>query len=506
MTVIPMSENSRALEAVKFPRYERRGLFMGLKWYQLLLLAAGVLVASTASALRGPVGLFASGPMWMLLILLGLLQYSRIPYPVWAGHAALFFYRLAAKQTRFLARPDRPALAGRLALPGGLGNLELRRTSTGESFIVDTRGREAIAVLRCSTRSFALLDSDDKAWAVQAWSRVQAGMAQRSNVARIAVQDYTVPYPSSALRNFYERTAPKQASTPKELTWGQRAYEDLIAAAGSAMSHDLLLALVVDTGKARRRIKESGGGLAGVEQVLRLEVEAMTTALGTHNVRVEEWLPEAGLLDVVRGAFDPAAQAAPARQPAVSTTAPGTQNDTEPKAPRVAAGPMAVDEHWTYVRTDSGFHQTFWIAEWPRQKVFPGFLHPLIYVGDFRHTVTEVIRAVPTTEALRDIRSAQEAHETRRRINTRFDRPLTREQRAEEEEVTQREEEIVAGHGDVRPAAYVTITAGTLQDLARHRQELESAAAGAFVELRLLAGQQWAAFVAGALPFGRGLR
>lgn len=498
-----MSENSRALEAVKFPRYERRGLFMGLKWYQLLLLAAGVLVASTASALRGPVGLFASGPMWLSLILLGLLQYSRIPYPVWAGHAALFFYRLAAKQTRFLAMPERAALAGRLALPGGLGNLELRRTSNGESFIMDARGKEAIAVLRCSTRSFALLDSDDKAWAVQAWSRVQAGMAQRSNVARIAVQDYTVPYPSSALRDFYERIAPKQASTLKELTWGQRAYKDLIAAAGSAMSHDLLLVLVVDTAKARRRIKESGGGLVGVEQVLRLEVEAMTTALGTHNVRVEEWLPETGLLDVVRGAFDPAAAV---RQSAVFTIAPGPQNDTEPKAPGVATGPMAVEEHWTFVRTDSGFHQTFWIAEWPRQKVFPGFLHPLIYVGDFRHTVTEVIRAVPTTEALRDIRSAQEAHETRRRINTRFDRPLTREQRAEEEEVTQREEEIVAGHGDVRPAAYVTITAGTLNDLARYRQELESAAAGAFVELRLLAGQQWAAFVAGALPFGRGLR
>jgi hypothetical protein len=167
---------------------------------------------------------------------------------------------------------------------------------------------------------------------------------------------------------------------------------------------------------------------------------------------------------------------------------------------------MAVEEHWTYLRTDTGFHQTFWIAEWPRQKVFPGFLHPLIYVGEFRHTFTEVIRAVPTAEALRDIRSAQEAHETRRRISARFDRPLTREQKAEEEEVLQREEEIVAGHGDVRPAAYMTITATSLEDLARHRQELESAAAGAFVELRLLYGQQWAAFVAGGLPLGRGLR
>jgi len=491
--VIPVSDSSRIIEAVKFPRYERRGLFMGLKWYQLLWLASGVLVASLASAVRGPAGLFASGPLWLALILFGLLQYSRIPYPVWVSHAVLFFYRAMARQTRFLARPERAVLAGRLALPGGLGSLELRRTALGEAFIVDAHGREAIAVLRCSTRSFALLDADEKAWAVQAWSRVQAGMAQRTSIARIAVQDYTIPYPACALRDFYENAVSQREGETSEPTWGQRAYEDLISAAGSTMSHDLLIALVVDTARARRRIRESGGGLAGVERVLRLEVEAITTGLGTHGVRVEEWLPEGGLLDVVRGAFDPEAKVNQAVQQADQT-------------PRTISGPMAVEEHWTYIRTDTGFHQTFWIAEWPRQKVFPGFLHPLIYVGDFRHTVTEVIRAVPTSEALRDIRSAQEAHETRRRINTRFDRPLTREQRAEEEEVAQREEEIVAGHGDVRPAAYVTITASTLEDLARHRQELESAAAGAFVELRLLAGQQWAAFVAGALPFGRGLR
>jgi len=344
------------------------------------------------------------------------------------------------------------------------------------------------------------LDSDDKAWAVQAWSRVQAGMAQRPGVARIAVQDYTVPYPSSALWDFYRDNAQQPQDTKP--SWGQRAYEDLLGAAGSTMSHELLVAIVVDTSKSRRRIKESGGGLTGLERVLRLEVDAMKTSLGTHNVNVEEWVSEPELLGVIRGAFDPAA--VPPAKTAVAAVPPSdlpADKETDHRH-----GPMAVEEHWTYLRTDSGFHQTFWVAEWPRQKVFPGFLHPLIYVGEFRHTFTEVIRAVPTAEALRDIRSAQEAHETRRRINARFDRPLTREQKAEEEEVIQREEEIVAGHGDVRPAAYITVTGTSLEDLARHRQELESAAAGAFVELRLLYGQQWAAFVAGGLPLGRGLR
>jgi hypothetical protein len=496
-----MTEDTRALEAVKFPRYERRGIFMGLKWYQLVLLALGILTAIIASATGGPVGLTTMSPIWLLLMLMGVLHHARIPYPIWLSLITLFSVRLILGQTRYLARPKKALKAGKLALPGGLGSLRLQMTRRGECFIVDPQGKEATVVLRCTTRSFALLDDDDKAWAAQAWSRVQAGLAQRSDIARIAVQDYTVPYPSSALQDFYDHTIVQNGGHPSGNSWGELAYQDLIAAAGSAMSHDVLLSVVVDMAKSKRRIKESGGGVAGLERVLRLEVQAITTSLATHGVRVDEWLSESRLLEVFRVSFDPA-----------TVSRGSAKNDSESQGDqrigkrRLSSSPMAVEEHWTYLRTDSGFHQTFWVAEWPRQKVYPGFLHPLVYVGDFRHTVTQVIRAVPTVEALRDIRSAQEAHETRRRINARFDRPTTREQRAEEEEVAQREEEIVAGHGDVRPTAFVTITAASLEDLARHRHELESAAAGAFVELRLLAGQQWAAFIAGGLPLGRGLR
>lgn len=489
-----MSENTRTLQPVKFPRYERHGLFMGLQWYQLGLVAGGVLVATVASATGGPPVLVVTTPMWLGLILFGVLQLQRIPYPVWAYAATVFLWRQQMGQTKFLAKPEQPRAAGQLALPGGLGTLELRQTEVGAAFVVDHQGHEAIAILRCTTTSFALLDDDDKAYAVQAWSRVQTAMAQRPAVARIAIQDYTVPYPSTALRDFYDRA--KKPTRIDEVRWGDRSYLDLIEAAGSAMSHELIVCLVIDTAKARRRIRDAGGHLVGLEHVVCSEVEALTTGLKTHGVTVDEWLPGNKLTAVMRGAFDP---------DAVTRLAALAQGH-DGAGGLLSAGPMAVEEHWSYLRTDSGFHQTFWIAEWPRQQVFPGFMHPLVYVGDFRHTVTEVIRAIPAEQALKDIRSAHEAHDTRRRVNARFDRPLTREQRAEEEEVAQREDEIVAGHGDVRPAAYVTITAGTVDDLARYRQELESAAAGAFVELRLLAGQQWPAFVAGALPLGRGLK
>ncbi|WP_146073274.1 SCO6880 family protein [Arthrobacter sp. N199823] len=488
-----MTEETRVLQPVRFPRHERHGLFMGLQWYQLSLLAAGMLIAAIESALGGPLVLILTAPIWLGMMLFGVLHYGRIPYPVWAYTASVFFLRAVIKETRFLASTEQPSRVGTMALPGGLGSLELCATAAGEGFIVDRQGHEAIVSLRCTTTSFALMDSDDKAYAVQSWSRVQAAMASRPAVARIAIQDYTVPYPSSALRAYYQRAVPPERIADAQ--WGDRSYLDLIDAAGASMSHEIILTIVLDTARARRRIKDAGGALGGLEHVLRSEVEAFTTGLKTHGVIVTEWLSDAAVTAVVRGSFDPAAVA---RWAAATGTGKGIE--------RVSPGPMAAEEHWTYLRTDSGFHQTFWVAEWPRQQVYPGFLQPLIYVGEFRHAITQVIRAVPTDQALRDIRSAQEAHDTRRRINARLDRPLTREQRAEEEEVAQREDEIVAGHGDVRPAAYVTVTADTLDALSRCRQELESAAAGSFVELRLMAGQQWAAFIAGALPLGRGLK
>ena len=62
----------------------------------------------------------------------------------------------------------------------------------------------------------------------------------------------------------------------------------------------------------------------------------MTTALGTHSVRVEEWLPEAGILDVVRGAFDPAA---------VASGGSGSQPTKDPATARLHAAQLPRGAH-----------------------------------------------------------------------------------------------------------------------------------------------------------------
>ncbi|MDQ0276555.1 hypothetical protein QO003_000858 [Arthrobacter silviterrae] len=490
-----MTEDSNALQPVNFPRHERRGVIIGLQWYQLALACGGILIAAVASAIGGSAALIGSSPAWTFLLLLGFLQYERTPYPLWALTGARYLLRKLTGQTSYFLPTEDPVPVGTLVLPGGLASLAIHRTTTGECFVVDAQAHEAFAVLRCRAGAFALLDDEDKAYAVQAWSRVQAALAKRTVVARIAIQDHTVQFPATALQDYYDQQTANRGAEAPATGWGDSAYQDLIAAAGTASSHEILLTLVMNTAKARRRIHDAGGGTTGLEATLRSEIHALRTGLKTHGVVVEEWLGDRSLAAVIRGAFDPESVMRTSQRT-------GDFRGVDPGQ----AGPMALEEHWSYIRTDSGFHQTFWIAEWPRQKVFPGFLHPLVYVGGFKHTVTQVIKAIPTDQALKDIRSAHEAHETRRRINTRFDRPTTREQQAEEEEVQQREEEIVAGHGDVRPAAYITITGDSLEELSSHRQELESAAASAFVELRLLVGEQWPAFIAGGLPLGRGLK
>ncbi|WP_449371745.1 hypothetical protein [Arthrobacter psychrolactophilus] len=155
-----------------------------------------------SSAIAGPAGFLGSSPAWIFLLLFGVLQYARTPYPLWALTGTRFLVRKLTGQTTYFLPTEDPGPVGTLVLPGGLAFLVIHRTVYGECFIVDAQAHEAFAVLRCRAGAFALLDDDDKAYAVQGWSRVQAALAKRPVVARIAIQDDTVsfrPRPSKTI-------------------------------------------------------------------------------------------------------------------------------------------------------------------------------------------------------------------------------------------------------------------------------------------------------------------
>ncbi|MDO5745241.1 MAG: hypothetical protein Q4P23_12315, partial [Micrococcaceae bacterium] len=214
-----MTENSNALQPVSFPRHERRGVIMGLQWYQLAIAGAGVLIAGVSSAIGGPSGFLSSSPAWIFLMLFGVLQYARTPYPLWALTGTRFLARKLTGQSTYFLPTEDPIPVGTLVLPGGLASLAIHRTVYGECFIVDAQAHEAFAVLRCRAGAFALLDDGDKACAVQGWSRVQAALAKRSVVARIAIQDHTVQFPATALQDYYDQQVTSRGDETPATGW-----------------------------------------------------------------------------------------------------------------------------------------------------------------------------------------------------------------------------------------------------------------------------------------------
>ena len=77
--------------------------------------------------------------------------------------------------------------------------------------------------------------------------------------------------------------------------------------------------------------------------------------------------------------------------------------------------------------------------------------------------------------------------------------------RAEVEDLVRREQELVAGHGDMRFTGLVTVTAPTLDELEAACAATEAAAAQSLCEVRRLVGQQGLAHLAGAVPLARGV-
>jgi hypothetical protein len=81
---------------------------------------------------------------------------------------------------------------------------------------------------------------------------------------------------------------------------------------------------------------------------------------------------------------------------------------------------------------------------------------------------------------------------------------IGRREQEEHANVARREAELVAGHGLYRYNVFVTVSAGSLEDLEERCLQLEQASARSLLELQRLVGQQAEAFTF-TLPLARGL-
>ena len=166
---------------------------------------------------------------------------------------------------------------------------------------------------------------------------------------------------------------------------------------------------------------------------------------------------------------------------------------------------MAIDEDWGSIRTDSAHHAVYWVQEWPRSEVHAGFLQPLLLAPGARRALSLVAEPLPPGKALRDIRRAKAEHAADAGQRARIGQIEDEATRAEAADLVRREQELVAGHGDLRFIGLLTVSASSAGQLDAACVATEAAAAQAMCELRKLVGQQGQAFAAGALPLARGV-
>lgn len=483
------SENAPG-RAVLFAPRPRRGVIVGLQPGQLVVLAVALLVAIPAVYTGGAVRLAVTAPVWGAMVAVAFVTVAGRSLVSWAPIAVHHVWRAAGRQLRYRVRVPRPPRAGRLALPGEVAGLRLYvHPGMAAAMVHDPAARTLTAALRVrSAGTFVLADPREQERRADAWGGLLAGYCTGGRmVGRIQVLERTMPESGISADAFW------RAHGVDDGGWAARAYREVLAAAApTSERHETLIALSLDQRLAARQVRAAGGGVAGATDVLAQQLTMLARRLPSLDLAHDGWVTGPDLALLLRGAYDPAGIARLTR----STVGRGPES----------AGPMAIDEDWAGFRADGSWHCVLWVAEWPRVAVPVDVLWPLLLTSGVHRTVSVTFEPIPHDRALRAVRQERVEHESDARQRARSDVLTTETQRREAVDAVRRERELVAGAGDMRYVGLVTVSAPDREALSVAVEQVQTAAAEAHCELRILYGQQTQAFTAAALPLARGLR
>ncbi|MAP64374.1 MAG: hypothetical protein CMH34_11675 [Microbacterium sp.] len=473
---------------VSFSRLERRGILLGLSGPRLAAATFAIVVLVASLSVAGTTGMAWTSPLWGAALTVALARAGGRALIEWAPVVAHWLLRKARSQTRYRRRIVKPKLVGSLALPGDAARLRhYDDPESGAVMVHDPHAGTLLALVEVTHPAFVLLDPAEQQRRVEGWGRALSTLCRSTRVARVQVLERTIPDAGTGLESWWREHGVDDGS------WAARVYSELIdRAAPTAERHVTTITLSVDLRAASRAIRSAGGGMKGAAAVLRQDMEALTSALRSAELRPGRWVTPDDLALMLRSAYDPAVAAALERHSAV-----GRELAT--------AGPIAVEERWASLRSDSAHHAVLWLSEWPRSMVYPGFLSPILLASGVRRAVSIVYDPIRPDVAARAIRRRKVEHLSDRAQRARIGQVEDAAISAELDDVLQQEADLVAGHGILRYAAFIAVTATTADELEAAVARIEQAAIQASCETRRIWGQQAQAFVAAALPLARGL-
>lgn len=481
------STDESKLRPVKFSRLSKRGILLGLALPQLVAIGGAIAVFVIGLYVGGRWPLFTA-VIWLPALLAAVVPVAGRSTAEWLPVAGLWAWRQLTGQTRYRRRITRPRPAGTLALPGDAAALrQYTDPETGAVMVHDPHGQTLTVIREITHPSFVLLDPAEQERRVQAWGRVLATGCRSGRIARLQVLERTIPDSGSGLTSWWAEQGIDDGS------WVATTYQELIARAGPAGErHVSTLSLSLDLKAAARQIRAAGRGLTGAAATLRQEMATLTTALRAADLDASTWYTPGQLAIALRTAYDPQITQALDRAGDLGEDL-------------ATAGPVAVEETWDRLRSDSAWHAVLWISEWPRSQVFPGFLSPLLLTGGIRRAFTLLCDPVRADQAARDVRRRKTEHISDAAQRQRIGQIEDASQSAELADVLQQEADLVSGHGILRFTGLIAISAPTPDELDTAIAAIEQGAVQASCETRRLVGQQASAFTAAALPLCRGL-
>jgi len=488
---------------VRFAARERRGIFLGLTFLQLVVIGAAVAVL-LGTLFINPNAFWVVLPLIALVVFFALATYRREPVLVIAAQAARYVYRSIAGQTVFRrhvwlrvataslnvghahAAAVTPTVTSKFLLPGALGDVQIVQIPGAGAFIYNAHGRLASVTVRVGSRAWALRDKGTQEAAYDGFVEWLSSLENLPGVRETTIRIRVDRASSNELRDYLiareDEHAPEVSAELRQQYW-----ELTQAASKRSMGFTNYVTLTFDTGALNAAIRDAGKGLTGLAAVLKERVAGIETSMEHARLTPAGWLTSADLDELLALSADPVSAAARREQDATLE-------------PQTAPPVMGIDEGWDAMRVDESWHQTFWVAEWPRTDVRTGFLEPLLYAGDATRVITLQVRPVATHKALAQLNRAQSDMETAATIRMKLSSRIPLTHLREEEDLAVREHDLVDGFGDVQYRGFVTISAESKDALSKARTDIEQASHPARLVLASMSGQQAAAFVTGALP------
>ncbi len=487
---------------VRLPHRSRQGIVLGLDGPQLVFLTAAAVAVLIGVNRFGPTGLLYSAPLYLPLGVVAVVSVHGLSAPRMAGLWLSKQIRTASGAAEHRYRPERTRLEGTLNLPGTRASVQLW-DGDGMASLYHPHERTVSITAELEVQGFLMKDAPERLELAQQWSPVLAALTQRPGIKRVTLQERTTRTTIRPSRDQYEQASRKRLVDPASPA--AINYSDVLDKSEQfAVGHRNYLTLTLDLVALGAQLKALGGGKQAVQALSAVEAGNLAEALRSANITVRRWLSPREVAELARTTFDP-------------DSIPMLHNRTAEQAgvDPIGIGPMYLEEpkgRNGLVRTDSAVHTTMWIHEWPRSDAPVGFLAPLVFA---RHPVTNeavshilsiVAAPVPVGRALRQIRDDKKVWRGNERLRVRRGTQGSIVDESDWLALEQREEELVAGHGEFSYGAYLTVSADDEQALEQAIAGARNALSVVGMEAQILYCQQAEALLVNALPLGLGMK